>query len=497
MTRNDATWTRRRFLRAAAIGVAGGLAVAVGVEEAVVARALLGRGRPPAFPGAAPTDPRLHFWSRPDLAPHPIAILTPADRVADGYVFLTPGVDGGQADGLMIVDNRGEPVWIHPVSEPTIANLRVQQYRGKPVLTWREGQNVEGHGLGECVVADGAYREIARIRGANGQQCDMHEFLISPEGTALVTAYADVADASTGGRHVLEGIIQEIDIATGKLLFEWHSLGVVAVDESYYKAADASHPFDYFHINSIDVDLDGNLIVSARHTWTVYKLDRSSGAILWRLGGKRSDFTIDPAAAFSWQHDARVHPGGRLSLFDDAYPPTPSRAIVLQLDEVSKTVALVQGYRHPTRISSGTRGNVQLLPNGNAFVGWGGAPFASEFGPAGNLRFDLALWPGDLSYRGFRCVWRGRPSDQPAVAIRRPSSGGTIVYASWNGATDVQTWQILTGDTSTRLQVAASATRRGFETVIALPSVRRFVVARALDGSGTVLGTSALVAVPT
>ena len=495
MSRNDQPWTRRRFLRVGVIGVVGGLVLAA-VDEAVILRLFQGSAQASSPAGATP-DPRLHFRSRPDLAPHPITVLTAADQVSDGLVFLTPGVDGGQGDGLVMIDNHGEPVWINPLSDLRAFNFKVQRYRGAPVLTWWEGVVVGGHGQGEGVLADTTYREIARVRAAGGLQCDLHEFLITPQDTALITAYAQVPHAAApGGQPILEGIVQEVDIATGRLLFEWHSYPTVRLAESCAPdPSDRTQPFDYFHVNSIDVDTDGHLLVSARHTWTVYKLHRSTGAILWRLGGKHTDFAAAPAAAFSWQHDARRQPDGTLTVFDDEAPPTPSHGLRLQIDETARGVSLVRAYTHPAPISSDTRGDVQILPNGNVFVGWGGAPFASEFGPAGDLRFDVALWPGELSYRACRYPWRGQPSGSPAAAAEKTSSGGAIVYASWNGATDVQRWQILAGATADGLQIAATAPRGGFETAVTLPSAWPFVAARALDATGVVLGTSPVIQV--
>lgn len=484
-------WTRRRFLRAGAIGVLGGLSLAYVAEALGVSFA---QRKPLAYPipGAVDPDPRLSFRSRPDLTVHPVAVLTAAEGVGEGHVFLTPGVDGGHSDGPLIIDDRGDPVWIHPITTGAATNFRVQQYSDRPVLTWWEGDYVQIWGQGECVIVDAAYSEIARIQAANGHRYDLHAFHITPQDTALVTVYAPVPNATTSrGQPVVEGIIQEIDIATGRLVWDWHSYGAVELSESYFPVpTDATQPYDYFHVNSIDITPDGHLLISARHTWTVYKIDRMSGKILWRLGGRRSDFAIASDASFSWQHDARSYPDGTVTLFDDEAPPTPSRGLRVQVDEVAKTVSLVRAYAHPGVLSSSTRGNVQALPNGNVFVGWGAASFASEFGPAGDLRFDLGLWPGLVSYRAFRCPWQGQPTDRPAVAVERSASGGTVVYASWNGATEVARWQIMAGATDSDLHSVASVPRSGFETSVELSSAWPLVAAQALDASGAVLGTS-------
>jgi Arylsulfotransferase (ASST) len=226
---------------------------------------------------------------------------------APSYVFLALKEGAGE-HGPMILDDRGQLVWFEKYI--TARDFKVQRYRGRPVLTWWEGSIVFGHGVGEYVIFDDSYREIARVRAGNGFRGDLHEFLITPEDTALLTAYAEVpADlSSAGGREygaAWEGIFQEVDIETGEVLLEWHSLEHVGVDESYVlPSEDPAYVYDYFHINSIDVDHDGNLLASARNTWAVYKIDPESGEVLWRLGGKKSDFEMGDGTRTAFQHDA-------------------------------------------------------------------------------------------------------------------------------------------------------------------------------------------------
>ena len=177
-------------------------------------------------------------------------------------------------------------------------------------------------------------------------------------------------------------------------------------------------PFDYFHINSIEVDTDGNLIVSARKTSATYKIDRKSGEVLWRLDGKRGDFEMAPGTLTRYQHDARRRPDGTLTIFDNGAEGESerSRAIVVKLDESTMTAGLVSEYVHTGRPLSVTQGNMQTLPNGNAFVGWGSEPGFSEFHEEGELLFDANFPPGVESYRAFLFPWVGRPGDRPAVA---------------------------------------------------------------------------------
>jgi hypothetical protein len=227
----------------------------------------------------------------------------------------------------------------------------MQYYKGRPVLTWWEGKVTAGHGIGEYVIFDASYRETGRVRAGNGYQGDLHEFLITPQGTALLTAYNPVpADLSAlGGPKygaVWDGIAQEIDIETGRVLFEWHSLEHVGIEESYIEPPyNPNHPYDYFHINSIDVEPDGNLLVCARNTWSVYKVERKSGEVLWRLGGKNSDFEMGPGTQSAFQHDARRHQDGIISIFDNGAHPQvheESRGILVGLDEQKMGAKLVR-----------------------------------------------------------------------------------------------------------------------------------------------------------
>ena len=444
---------------------------------------------------AAPTG----FRSRPDLSPPVITVRGRAPDVTQ-YVFITPNGTSGQG-GSMIADSRGRPVWFRPWSGTTAANLRVQQYQGSPVLTWWEGTvSSAGVGHGEYVLLDGAYRELRRVKAGHGYQGDLHEFLITPAGTALLTAYQPVpADLSAlGGPSqgvILDSIVQEVDVASGNVVFEWHSRDHVALDESHASAStlSAAQPFDYFHVNSIDVDADGNLLVSARNTWAVYKLNRQTGAVIWRLGGKRSDFAMGAGTQFAWQHDARRHADGTITLFDDGAAPqveAQSRGIVLVLDEAAMTAKLVKQQTHPGGLLAGSQGNLQLLPDGDVFIGWGAQHFFSEFDKSGRLVFDGSLPAGVTSYRSFRFPWAGLPAERPSLVTAPASGDARTLYASWNGATDVTRWQVLAGIDPDRLRPIGSTTKAGFETAIAVRTSQPYVAVRAVDRSGRELATS-------
>ena len=457
---------------------------------------------------AAAAAPARTYHSRPDLKPPLVQIRTAAHDTAPGYLFIAPKMVVAQA-GPMIMDNRGEVVWFKPLNTRGVTDFRVQQYRGKPVLTWWRGHvsNV-GVGDGWYVIYDTSYRPVAEVRPGNGLVGDVHEFLITKNNTALFTVYhrLPVDLSSVGGPKegkIWDGIVQEVDIQTGRVLFEWHSYPQVAITESYApppkaKAGPKAPPFDYFHINSIDREPNGNLLVSARNTHAVYEIDHKTKKVLWRLGGKKSDFKLGAGVRFAWQHDARRRPDGTITIFDNgAAPPVEkfSRVLVLRADTAAKKATLVRSYHHPQRLLAPFEGNAQFLPNGNIVVGWGAQPYVSEFSRSGALLFDAYFGDGKPpgmdadSYRAYRFAWRGHPTDRPVVVV-----AGDAAYASWNGATDVVRWQVLAGPAAGQLKPVQTVAKNGFETPIRLDKSAAFYAVKAIGRDGKVLGTSEAVA---
>ncbi|HZF57900.1 MAG TPA: arylsulfotransferase family protein, partial [Rubrobacter sp.] len=246
---------------------------------------------------------------------------------------------------------------------------------------------------------------------------------------------------------------------------------------------------DYFHLNSIEVDHDGNLIVSARRTSAVYKIDRASGEVIWRLGGKKSDFEMGAGTRTAYQHDARRQGDGTITIFDNRNEnkDEQSRGLVVELDEDAMTATLVREYTHPDKVLSATQGNVQVLENANVFIGWGSAPVMSEFDRGGGLLFSAAFPAESESYRAFRFPWEGRPQDEPAIAAQAVAGEKVTVYASWNGATEVAAWEVLAGPGLDRLQPVGTAPRKGFETAITVNMSEPYVGIRAKNDAGKVL----------
>lgn len=490
--------SRADVIRRAAGGGAG-LFLLGGALPATGLRLLEAAAATPRKPAA----PGVHrFVSRRDLRPPVVRVLTRRNGTADGYLFLSPPAGPGRRGG-MIIDNTGELVFFHTTYSRTTMDFRPGLLNGAPVLTWWEGEHVRGVGkVGDYVVMDDSYREIARFPGGHGRRPDFHEVLLTRQNTLLVTAYETAkADLTkVGGRRdgiVYGGVVQELEVPSGRLLWEWRSLDHVAVAESM--SDELGNPFDYFHINAIEVDTDGNLIISARNTWGVYKVDRDTGKVLWRLGGRKSDFAMGRGTEFAFQHDARSHDGGRtITIFDNGPDPgqkkPESRAIEIALDFKRKRATLARRLRHSPPLFARATGSQQVLPNGNALVTWGTTGWFTEYAPGGSVRLDAKLPKGGQNYRVYRFPWVGMPTDPP-VLVRSASAGARMLHVSWNGATEVASWRLEAGSRAGRLAPGMRVPKRGFETKLAPPKGTRYAAIVALDAAGRPLGRSNMVRV--
>ena len=440
------------------------------------------------------------FRSRPDLQPVRVSVLRNTSSATGGDIFLGPQV-GPLQNGPMIVDPSGQLVWFTPVPAGAEANnVSVQEYRGRPVLTWWQGylDLRIGVGVGSDWIEDTAYHRLTVVRAADGLSADLHEFQLTPRGTALITAYYPVWwDArsvhGTARQIVLDAVIQEIDVRTGLLLFQWDSLDHVPLTATEIGLTKPTGDFDYFHVNSIQDDGDGTLIVSGRNTWAAYKISRTDGRVLWTLGGRNSSFAMGPGAAFAFQHDVRSSGGdAAVTVFDDgAGPPSvhdQSRAVALRLDTVHHTAVLAADFTHSPSLLSHYEGGVEPLADGDDFVGWGEQPYFTEFNPAGQIVLDGRFGDGNTTYRAFRSPWTGTPHTRPVLAMSS-KDGHSTVYASWNGATLVTTWRVLTGPSPRALKPAGTFARSGFETAMRVTR-RSYGEVQALDASGRVLATS-------
>jgi hypothetical protein len=471
--------------------------------------ARLGPPQPPLNLPARQPDKLQSFVSEPNLSPPIISVNKASRDTAPGDVMLTPlpspVVHPGAANaitikpvgpgGPMIVDGSGNLVWFHQVTGPEVAaDLRVQRFKGKQVLTWWQGTvTPTAFGVGGGVIANHRYQITRVVHAGNGYAMDIHEFHLTNSGDALMTVYSPVMVHLAGTpadqlSPLLDSIVQEVDIKTGLVVWEWHSYGHIPLSES--QATPQNSPgYDAFHLNSIQPLSKDRVLVSARDTSTIYCIRRAGGRILWRLGGAASNFRMASGAPFYFQHDANLLSKNRVSLYDDGAGPPQlnpfSRGLILKLDWRRHVARVAKQFARSPDTSAQSEGSAQRLENGNMFVGFGSAEFFSEFSPKGALLFDASLPSDDGSYRAYRFPWRATPTTPPALAVQRPAPGQVSLFASWNGATDVARWRVLADGAR-----VATVRRTGFETRIDLASTAQSFVVQALDSKGRVIGRS-------
>ena len=453
-------------------------------------------------PTAPPADYQ-SFDTLPGVQAPVLTVTVPDRDPGAGDVFTTNGPGPGRY-GALIYTPQGRLVWFDQMAGGITADdLSVQSYEGQRDLTFWQGRVLSlGFGQGEDVVMNSSYETVATVRGGNGLAADLHDFQIAADGVAYITAYNPIhCDLSSAGGArddvILDAAMQEIDMRTGLVRWEWHSLDHVGVMESE-TSPPTGRAWDWFHLNSIDPEPDGNILISARNMWAAYQIQGGTGQILWRLGGLDSSFAMGPGTRTAWQHDARLLPDGEITLFDDGSDPTEpfedhhSRAIRIALDLANHRASLVSALIHPNPpLLAASQGNMQTLADGNTVVGYGGVPEISEYASSGELLFDAHL-PYDLIfYRGFRYPWTGRPLTPPAVvANANNTSLETIVHMSWNGATGVASWRVLAGPRASSLQPQTTIASTGFESQTILPETFAYVAVEALDSGGHVLATS-------
>jgi len=364
--------------------------------------------------------------------PPPVTFLTGTSTAGAGDVFITPtGDTGTYANGPEILSPTGQVVWFHAIPQgQTAADFRTQIYHGRPVLTWWQGTNLGGLSSGTDYIYNDRYQQIAAVNAGNGLSADGHEFLITPWNTALILSYtATTTDlTSIGGPNdqtIINGVVQEIDIKSGKVLFEWNSADHVPFAQSEQPLpASPGTPWDWFHINAVHLDTHGNLLVDARNTWTTYDVSLHSGQILWQLGGKASSFKVQAAPGqaldnagqiFAWQHDPEALGHGLYTFFDNESSGIPelgsSRAVTVKLDFRDRTATLVASDNQPEGLVAPSQGNAQTTRAGDLFVGWGALPYISEFSHDGTLLFNAEFPTGVNTYRAYLEPWNPPPTN--------------------------------------------------------------------------------------
>lgn len=465
--------------------------------------------RLPAVASATLGNGVQRFQSRPDLLAPQVVIDTPPRTPLNGLVVTESHLGAPQA-GPLILDQSGRIVWFNPVAADPASPLRafnvsVQQYQGEPVLCWFEGVVAGsygvGYGQGNYRIVNSRYQQVAQVAGHAGLQGDLHEFFLTPQGTAIFTCYGKARGRiRIGGRMRVVpyyyGMVQEVDVATGKLVWFWRTDRHVPLGYSYAKPIvhKPGYVWDYFHLNGVAIDpSDQNVIVCSRNTSTVYKVNRRTGRIMWRLGGKHSDFHMGPGTRFNYQHDVNLYPGGVMTVFDNGGGPprfeAHSRALVLSVDERRRRVRLLHAFHHQPQVYSDALGSVQPLGDGSWFVGWGRGTSFSAYANSGEVLFDGHLDPTSSSYRAFLQPWTGTPAAPPDIAVSRSGAHATV-YASWNGSTELAQWTVLGGPSAGQLAPIGSAPIAGFETAITVATAPAYLAVTACAASGQPLATS-------
>jgi hypothetical protein len=344
------------------------------------------------------------------------------------------------------------------------------------------------------VIYNNSYRQIATVRAGNGMDMDLHEFLLTPQGDAYLIA-ANPVQVPGIRKPTIDEAVQEIDVKTGLVLFEWDALDHIPLSNSYFTPKNSGSVYDAYHVNSVALDTDGNPIVSMRNTSAIYKIDHQTGKIIWTFGGKHSSFRLGRGTSIWGQHDAVIQPNGTLTAFDDGGGPPQvhpfSRGIRVALHTKHMTASLIRQYEHSPDIAANYEGSLQSLPGGDVFLGWGQQPYFSQDTRNGRQDFDAHFNVPADSYRAYRFPWSGQPQTPPGLALWAGGGGAVHLYASWNGATGVSSWEALSGTSAASLAPVAGAGKRSFETQLTVHAGLPYFAMEAIGSRGQVLGTSA------
>ncbi|KAH9890731.1 Arylsulfotransferase-domain-containing protein [Xylariomycetidae sp. FL2044] len=439
----------------------------------------------------------------------------------DLLTFLAPRgfIELSKPPQASIYDSDGHLVWTtNWRGTKNIYNLAVQQYRGNDYLTfWAGNDAVGGHGEGTYFMLDQSYNVFKEIDASNGFRGDLHEFRITEQGTAILTSYQshqfDVSSfkgKSTGP--VWDCIAQEVHLETGEVIFEWRASDHLDLHDSYQnvgREAERDLAWDWYHMNSVNKDSNGDYIISARYTHTVTKVDGKTGEVIWVLGGKRNSFkdlSHGQATNFAFQHDARWDNNfTEITLFDNTrdWGGGNARGKRIRIDQEAMTAELVTSYDATLHNMPATsQGSFQSLPNGNVLLGYGSVGAWAEFTHEGELLCETHFGPrrgfgsGDVqSYRVQKHAWKGFPTTNPDLAVSRDDGDIWRAYVSWNGATEVDRWVLQGAHAADAPEeswvVIEVKQKRRFEDSFVIPMEHaRILRVKALDSNAKLLGTS-------
>ncbi|KAI7198838.1 hypothetical protein KC316_g4773 [Hortaea werneckii] len=491
-----------------------------------------------------------HFVTRPDLtAPRYNVAKYHPESIAPGYWFVAPysslydqpSFNGrkehisGQT-GAHIYDADGNLVWsaASKYHNRNVFNLQPVNINETHQLAYHLAGSDSDDGYpkhSSQVFADSSYEEVGRINEASrGGPVDFHAFKVLPGAeTALISSeWWDTGNLTQPDgqdpieRPILNAGFAEVKLNNpGEALFQWDAYkSGLSLDECYdeHGLNQQEGYWDYIHENSVDKDSQGDYYVSARHTNTIYKVSKDDGHIEWRLGGKRSDFKVlDPKLTFYWQHHVRVRSVNAshtvLTVFDNAsedqgrnssIPESASAAKIILLDTINMEASLLRYYDRPNGGKSRKLGDVQQLHEGDImqssiFVDWAEQGHIAEYDSEGRMVLEAQFASPRMStYRAYKFSWVGQPKENPVCKLLPMNFAlkghhvATAFYVSWNGATEVLTWEFYGGDEMTEegFEKLGSTPKDGFETTLVIPGIAKFGYAVALDKDGKELGRS-------
>ena len=502
-----------------------GLQQLLGMALALVALPFaVGQGIAPTSTNG--TGPLSQYKSRPDIyAPGFNMTIYDENAVTPGYIFI--GAYQTFQQGLYIYDNRGNLVYsgFGATGGGPSHNFHVCSINGTDQLCYITGAQNSGYVRGYGLVMDNTLTTVTSVKSGGGlANFDEHEFNVVDDGrNVLMTLYEpeqyDLTDwdVSTGQGWIMNCYFQKLELGTNRLLFEWSALDHVPIDETTVgpnstevsgNGLDATSPWDWFHINAVDQNVDGDYLVSARHVSTIYKISGQDGHIIWRVGGKRSDFSFSPGQNFTFQHDARFREENAtttiISLFDNGsngYNNTKrySSGLILKLDHTDNSVTFLREYIAPLKLLSASQGNLQIMgPNSawntaNTFHGWGNNAYISEYKNDGTMvQMGYFATTGSMNYRAFKYNYTMNPTDAPALfTYAQTNSSSTVYYASWNGATRVASWRFYSSSSQNGpWAVIDTVQKKGFETTFVAPKFHAWALVESLDSDGNAIRNS-------
>ncbi|KAK3681168.1 hypothetical protein LTR37_020969 [Vermiconidia calcicola] len=451
------------------------------------------------------------------------------EAVSPGYWFVAPYEEVAQKDASPawnaphIYDNNGDLIWSGaPMFNGfSTFDFRVVDVLGKPMLSL-----IIPHD-DNAVILDETYNVYKKISPGPDRleigvtSLDIHEFMTSDNGTKALYLTRNRRDASRenskvigydGNCFAVYSGFSEMDMETGEVVMAWDAENHIGLDESVVtqdpvkkRCSRPGEPWDFMHGNSIDKFPNGDYLISGRRSSAIYKVSGTDGSIIWRLGGKKSDFELP--VEFSGQHSAKVvsynNTHTLISLLDNAYGPgdpqitnEASRGLLLALDTTSMVVELVTEYKHPDgpdHYATG-QGNMQMLPNGHAWICFTELALHTEYDVNGTLIMRAEFEAKVRNYRSWKLPWVGQPSQPPDVysgAVINEGTTHTVVYMSWNGATEVSEWHVYaTNARGKKRLLIATTPRRGFETSVWAREFANHVIVEAIDADGNKLGES-------